>query len=259
MSTILFNEIVFGPVDSRRLGSSLGINLLPEDGKVCSFDCIYCECGLNKNFRTSSKLPDRKNVYKALKERLISLKEKDMNIDVITFAGNGEPTIHSEFEGIIDDTIKLRDHYYPKALISVLSNGTQLHRPQVFAALRKTDKPVLKLDSAFDETVKLLNRPNSPSYSVAKQLELYREFNGDFILQTMFIEGELAGVEISNSSEREISAWLDIVQSLNPREVMIYTFDRSTPIKGLRKTSLKTLHEIAERVEKLGIKTSVAG
>ena len=123
MSTILFSEIVFGPVHSRRLGTSLGINLLPYDGKLCSFDCIYCECGLNKDFRTKTKLPNRENVRLALSDKLNSLKTEGIELDVITFAGNGEPTMHPDFHTIIDDTIELRDRYYPNSKISVLSNG----------------------------------------------------------------------------------------------------------------------------------------
>ena len=259
MSTILFHEIIFGPVHSRRLGSSLGVNLLPYDGKMCSFDCIYCECGLNKDFKTKTKIPDRANVKEALYDKFKMLKKEGIKIDVITFAGNGEPTIHPDFADIIDDTIELRNKYYPNTHISVLTNGMHLNKEEVYKALLKVEKPIIKLDSAFDETIQVLDRPNSSTYTVARQLNLIKKFNGDFILQTMFIKGEFEGHPIDNTTEKEISAWLKLVQELNPREVMIYTIDRETPVKSLEKASLETLNNIAERVGELGIKTSVAG
>ncbi len=260
MSTILFNEIVFGPIHSRRMGSSLGINLLPNDGKLCSFDCIYCECGFNEDFRTKTKLPEREEVNIALEEKLNILKKEGVELNVITFAGNGEPTMHPDFNAIIEDTIVLRDQYYPQTKISVLSNGMHLTKPGIIDTLMKIEKPVLKLDSAFDETVKLIDRPNSKNYSVANQVEIYKKFKGQFIIQTMFIKGEFEGREIDNTTEDEIRAWLELLKTLNPMEVMIYTIDRQTPAKGLQKVSLDTLHEIASKVEKsMGIITNIAG
>lgn len=259
MSTILFHEIVFGPIHSRRLGISLGMNLLPYDGKLCSFDCIYCECGFNKDFRTKTKLPDRENVRAALEDKLLSLRREATTPDVITFAGNGEPTMHPEFKGIIDDTIALRNLYFPAAKISVLTNGMHLNKPEVFEALQKIENPILKLDSAIDKTVRLLDRPNAPGYSVAKQVERYQWFEGNFILQTMFVRGRFEGQEIDNTTEEEISAWLELVRALNPREVMIYTIDRETPAKELVKVPLADLQKIAARVGELGIETNVAG
>lgn len=259
MSTILFHEIVFGPIHSRRLGISLGMNLLPYDGKLCSFDCIYCECGFNKDFRTKTKLPGRENVRAALEDKLQSLRHEGVTPDVITFAGNGEPTMHPEFLGIIDDTIELRNLYFPAAKISVLTNGMHLNKPEVFEALQKIENPIVKLDSAIDETVRLLDRPNAPSYSVAKQVALYQRFEGNFILQTMFVRGRFEGQEVDNTTEEEISAWLELVRALNPREVMIYTIDRETPAKELEKVPVSDLQKIAARVEELGIETNVAG
>ncbi|MDR1504701.1 MAG: radical SAM protein [Prevotella sp.] len=259
MSTILFHEIVFGPIHSRRLGSSLGMNLLPYDGKLCSFDCIYCECGYNKDFRTRTKLPDRENVKAALEDKLIRLREENADIDVITFAGNGEPTMHPQFAGIIDDTIELRDKYFPKAKISVLSNAMHAGKQTVFDALEKVDNNILKLDSGILETIRLIDRPNSPEYSVEKQKELFKRFKGNFIMQTMFVTGSHNGKIVDNTTEEEISAWLQIVKETNPREVMIYTIDRETPEKNLEKVSVEKLKEIAKRIEELGIKVNVAG
>lgn len=259
MSTILFHEIVFGPIHSRRLGSSLGMNLLPYDGKLCSFDCIYCECGYNEDFRTKTRLPDRENVRAALEDKLIQLQKENTPIDVITFAGNGEPTVHPQFAEIIDDTIVLRDKYYPDAKISVLSNAMHAGKQKVFDALGKVDNNILKLDSAILDTVRLIDRPNSPKYSMEKQVELFKRFNGDFIMQTMFVRGSHKGKVVDNTTEEEISAWLEAVRATNPREVMIYTIDRETPEKNLEKVPVEKMKEIGKRVEALGIKASVAG
>ncbi len=259
MSTILFHEIVFGPIHSRRLGSSLGMNLLPYDGKLCSFDCIYCECGYNKDFRTKTKLPDRENVKAALEDKLLQLQKDGTDIDVITFAGNGEPTMHPQFAGIIDDTIDLRNKYFPTAKISVLSNAMHAGKQTVFDALKKVDNNILKLDSAMLDTVRLIDRPNSPEYSIEKQIALFKRFEGDFIMQTMFVKGSHNGKIVDNTTEEEISAWLKVVGETKPKEVMIYTIDRETPEKNLEKASLEDLNKIAHRVEQLGIKVSVSG
>lgn len=259
MSTILFHEIVFGPIHSRRLGTSLGMNLLPYDGKLCSFDCIYCECGYNKDFRTKTKLPDRETVKAALEDKLITLKKENITPDVITFAGNGEPTLHPQFAGIIDDTIELRNKYFPDAKISVLSNGMHIGKEKVFETLKKVDNNILKLDSAIIDTVRLLDRPNSPSYSIEKQIELFKRFDGDFIMQTMFTRGYHDGKRVDNTTENEISAWLEAVKATKPREVMIYTIDRETPEKSLEKISVDELNKIGDRVRQLGIKVNIAG
>lgn len=259
MSTILFHEIVFGPIHSRRLGSSLGMNLLPYDGKLCSFDCIYCECGYNKDFKTKTKLPSRENVKAALEDKLIQLNKEGVTLDVITFAGNGEPTMHPQFEGIIDDTIELRNHYVPNAKVSVLTNAMHISKESVFKALQKVDNNILKLDSAVIDTVRILDRPNAPSYSIDNQIELFKRFNGNFIMQTMFVRGSHDGCVVDNTTEQEISAWLEVVKATKPREVMIYTIDRETPEKSLEKIPFEELQKIGERVEQLGIKINIAG
>jgi wyosine [tRNA(Phe)-imidazoG37] synthetase (radical SAM superfamily) len=241
------------------MGVSLGVNLLPYDGKLCSFDCIYCECGFNRDFRTKTQLPSRENVQAAISEKLQSLQKEDVKLDVITFAGNGEPTMHPDFSEIIDDTILLRNQLMPETKISVLTNGMNVAKDIVFSALQKIENPILKLDSAFDETVRLIDQPNSPDYSVARQVDIYKRFNSNFILQTMFLRGEFDGKIVNNLSEKEILAWLEIVKILRPREVMIYTIDRETPAKNLEKASVNELREIAERIGKLGLRVNVAG
>lgn len=259
MSTILFDEIVFGPIHSRRLGSSLGVNLLPYDGKVCSFDCIYCECGYNKNGRTKTPLPSRENVKAALEAKLEKLKNENITIDVITFAGNGEPTLHPNFAEIIDDTILLRDKLYSKAKISVLSNALHISKENVFNALKRVENNILKLDSAFIDTARLIDQPASPSYSIEKQIELFKKFEGNIILQTMFLKGMHDGKQFDNTTDQEVKAWLHVVKETKPKEVMIYTIDRETPEKNLEKISIEKLREIGSKVEELGIKINIAG
>lgn len=259
MATILFEEIIFGPLKSRRLGNSLGINLLPLHGKLCSFDCLYCECGLNAQHKTG-RLPKADEVKQALEEKLKKLQLEGEKLDVITFAGNGEPTLHPDFEHIIDDTIALRNHYFPKAKVSVLSNATQLDKPSIFSALLKVENPILKLDSAFDETVRILDRPNSSSYSIRKQVEKMKTFKGKLIIQTLFIRGKYEGQSFDNTTEQEVTAWIELIREIAPESVMIYAIDRETPVTGLEKITLKELKDIAKRLkDETGISVSVAG
>ncbi|MDD4671323.1 MAG: radical SAM protein [Bacteroidales bacterium] len=257
MATFLFDEIIFGPVRSRRLGVSLGVNLLPTNSKVCSFNCIYCECGWTKS-ASSGKLPTRTEVKQKMVERLESMKANGDMLDVITFAGNGEPTLHPDFEGIIDDTIELRDKYFAQARVAVLSNSSMLHKQSVVNALKKVDQNILKLDSAFDSTIQILNQPNKPTaaHQVVEHLE---QFNGNFILQTLFVRGGYKGKELDNTTEKEVEQWLSIVKKLMPKEVMIYTIARDTPIEALTKVPVSDLEDIADRVRALGIPVQVSG
>ena len=247
MSTILFDKIVFGPVHSRRLGVSLGMNLLPVDGKLCSFDCIYCECGLNGERRTRTKLPTRAEVKKALTEKLSAMQAEGIAPDVITFAGNGEPTMHPEFEGIIEDTIATRDRFFPNAKIAVLSNSTMLHKEGVFRALNKIEDNILKLDSVLDSRIRQLNAPNSPTFTFDKLLEQLCRFEGNLIIQTMFL-----------TTEVEITGWLEALKQIKPKQVMIYTIERETPLKGLKKVSKEALDAIADRARKEGFDVTVS-
>lgn len=258
MSTILFDQIVFGPIISRRLGVSLGVNLLLTNGKVCSFNCIYCECGLNEERRAQGKLPTRQQVYDALKAKLEQLTEEKVTPDVITFAGNGEPTVHPEFAAIIDDTIELRNTYFPNAKISVLSNATRIDRDSVVEALKKVDNNILKLDSMLDDKMRLINAPNSPSFSVEKLIPLLKRFDGKLIIQTMFLKGTCNGVSVDNTSAKEVELWLNALKEVKPQSVMIYTIDRETPIKELQKASKEVLDSIAEKVKEAGFEVSVS-
>lgn len=258
MSTILFDKIVFGPIHSRRLGVSLGMNLLPVDGKLCSFDCIYCECGLNGEHRTHTKLPAREEVKEALTQKLSAMQAEGIAPDVITFAGNGEPTMHPEFEGIIDDTIETRNRFFPNAKIAVLSNSTMLHKEGVFRALNKIEDNILKLDSVLDSRIGQVNVPNSPAFTFDRLLDQLCRFNGNLIIQTMFLKGEVNGESVDNTTEAEIAGWIDALKKINPKQVMIYTIDRETPLKGLLKVSKEALDEIAERARKEGFDVTVS-
>ena len=253
----LFEDVIFGPVRSRRLGVSLGVNLLPLHAKLCNFDCIYCECGSNAEREGAKRFNTREEVRSALSAVLGRMSASGECPDVITFAGNGEPTLHPEFEGIIDDTISLRDALCPSAKVSVLSNATQLGREDVRRALRRVDNNILKLDSAFDETVRLINRPCG-SYSVERIVGQMAGFGGGFILQTMFLRGTCEGVEVDNTSEREVAAWLRIVERLRPKQVMVYSLDRPAPYSTLERVPREDLQAIALRVEASGTACSVA-
>jgi len=260
MATFLFDEIIFGPVKSRRLGVSLGINLLPTKRKICNFNCIYCECGWTTDIeKVKDKLPGRKEVYKALEKKLSEMKTANEPPDVITYAGNGEPTLHPEFSGIIDDSITLRNKYFPKAKIAVLSNATNITKPGIRGALLKADQNILKLDSAVDSTVQIHNQPKG-ALNVEELINNLAGFNGNVIIQTLFLRGEYEGASIDNTTPGEIAAWLRALERIKPSEVMIYTISRDTPVGNkLKKVPLKELKEIAAKVEKLGFKTQVSG
>jgi wyosine [tRNA(Phe)-imidazoG37] synthetase (radical SAM superfamily) len=260
MGTFLFDKIIFGPVKSRRLGVSLGVNLLPGGKKVCNFNCIYCECGWSQSVDSEGGyLPQRAEVYDALASRLQEMKVKNQKPDVITFAGNGEPTLHPDFQGIIDDCIKLRNRFFPEAKIAVLSNSTTITNPSVKDALLKVDMNILKLDSAFDLTINTHNQPRV-NLKVDGLIENLKKFNGNLIIQTLFLRGLYKGRQIDNTTPAEIGAWLEALKKIKPSEVMIYTISRDTPEGGsLNKVPLEELQEIARKVEKLGILTQVSG
>ena len=251
---MLREETVFGPIYSRRLGSSLGINLLPEKGKICTFDCIYCECGWNKDGLDDKVIPSAAQVRSRLEEKLSQLMLEGVRIDSITFSGDGEPTINPEFPRIIDDTLKLRDIYYPEAKVSVLTNATRVHIPEIFEALRKVDNPILKIDAPTDELIARIDRP-APGYSLARVIEAIRGFNGDFVLQTMFLKSE----DFDSSSPEVLDGWKAIVRDLKPRQIMVYTIDRPTPQQGLQKFSAEQMRELVSDLIEEGFDIGIKG
>ena len=261
MSTIIYNSPIFGPVHSRRLGISLGINLLPADGKICSFDCIYCECGFNKDHRPTLPMPTRKEVAQKLDAKLQEMKQDGQLPDVLTFAGNGEPTCHPHFAEIIDDTLQLRNRYCPKAKVCVLSNSTMIHRPEVHDALMRVDDNILKLDTVDPLYINKVDRPGS-TYDVQAIIERMKAFHGHIIIQTMFMRGAVARADgfppsdncsVDNTGEEYVGPWLEAVKAIKPQQVMVYTIDRETPAHGLEKASREQLDAIRDRVIKAGI------
>jgi len=255
---ILFDQIIFGPIHSRRLGLSLGVNLLPIDAKICSFNCIYCECGFNTTMH-DSPIPTRDQVRETLDAKLQEMVAEGQIPDVITFAGNGEPTLHAEFEGIIDDTLALRNKYCPTAKVSVLSNSTRVHKPHIFAALNKVDNNILKFDSAIDRTMKLMDQPVGKHINVAWFIEHLKKFEGRLIIQTMFLRGEVQGEKLDNTTDQEVEAWIQALEQIRPQQVMMYSLDREAPTKNLQKVSVDELNIIAEKVRAKGFDVSVAG
>ena len=243
---------VFGPIFSRRLGSSLGINLLPQEGKICNFDCVYCECGWNKDGLGDTVLPTKEDVFKALQAKLEECSAAGIPIDSITFSGDGEPTLNPEFPAIIDLTLELRERYYPAAKVSVLSNATRIGRPGVFEALRKVDNPILKLDAPTDGQVALVNKP-AGEYHVAQVVEQMARFQGDFVMQTMFLRGP--GWE----STQWVEGWMEIVRKLKPRELMVYTIDRETPMKGLGKYTVEEMRALVQPLIDEGFSIQIKG
>jgi wyosine [tRNA(Phe)-imidazoG37] synthetase (radical SAM superfamily) len=250
MSTVIYPSPIFGPVHSRRLGVSLGINLLPRDGKVCTFNCIYCECGFNEEHRPHAVLPTRQEVREALESRLQDMQAHGPRPDVLTFAGNGEPTSHPHFAEIIDDTLALRDRYFPEAKVSVLSNATLIHRPAVHAAL-------LKVDTVDPDYIRHIDRPTG-AYDVEQIIRHMQDFEGKLIVQTMFMKGTYEGKSVDNTGDEYVKPWLEAVKRIAPRQVMIYTIDRETPAHELRKATHEELDRIADEVRREGIDVTVS-
>ncbi len=258
MQTVLFHSVIFGPIHSRRLGTSLGVNLSPTDGKVCSFDCLYCEAGFNAQGPGTSGLPSRETVRTLLEQKLASMKNAGESLDVITFSGNGEPTLHPDFAGVIEDTVALRDKYFPEVRISVLSNSTRIDRDEVRVALTKVDNNILKLDSAITSTMRLIDRPVSPAFTSEKVIEQLAGFGGDCIVQTMILRGSHNGMSVDNTTPEEIAALVDAYKKIRPKEVMLYSIDRKTPEQALVKVDKEELERIAAIIRAEGIKVLVS-
>ncbi len=257
MSTIIYDSPIFGPVHSRRLGISLGINLLPASGKICSFDCIYCECGFRKDRLTKDRLPTRAEVKEALSKKLISMASSNQIPQDITFAGNGEPTLHPDFYEIVKDAISIRDQYAPLASISVLTNGNHILNKKINEALLLVDNNIVKLDTVDMDYIRLVDRPNS-SYDVNLIIKQLIKFGENCVIQSLFMTGEYKGHSVDNTSADYVLPWLETIMSIKPREVMVYTIDRDTPAKGLKKASQESLDAIVRKLEDQGIKASAS-
>ena len=249
-------ETVFGPIYSRRLGTSLGINLLPEKGKICNFDCIYCECGWNKDGRNDTVLPTAAKVRADLENMLEHLRRKEIQVDSITFSGDGEPTLNPEFPQIIDDTLTLRDQLAPTAKVSVLSNATRVHLPQIFAALCKVDNPIMKIDAPTNQLIARINHP-VPGYDIARVVEALKQFHGNFILQTCMLRSK--EYDFDSSRPEVLDGWMAIVRQLRPREIMVYTIDRPTPAEGLEKFTVEEMTALVQPLIDEGFNLQIKG
>lgn len=247
-------ELVFGPIFSRRLGASLGINLLPRTGKLCNFDCIYCECGWNKDGRTDEKLPTPDKLQSSLESMLLQCANEGTGIDSITFSGDGEPTLNPWFPQMVDVAILLRDKYFPSAKVSVLTNATRIGKPEIRAALMKVDNPILKLDAPFDDMAELINKPQG-DYHVGDVVRNMKAFEGQFVLQTMFLRSP----DFDSSDPRMLSAWMEIVREVRPREIMIYTIDRETPAGDLEKFTVEQMAGFVRPLVDEGFKIQIKG
>ncbi len=253
----LFEQIIFGPIRSRRLGISLGVNLLPVGKKVCTFNCVYCECGWTPEGEDKAEaLPSKEDVLRYLEEKLSSMKQKKAMLTTITFAGNGEPSLHPDFSSIVDETIVLRNEYYPFAKIAVLSNASRAGIESVAGALMKVEQNILKLDAGTEESFRLINQPKT-NITLQQVLQNLKQFKGKLIIQTLFVKGIVGGKAVDNTTEEEVAEWLKHIEWLKPELVMIYPIARATPTGGLEKIPAEKLQEIAERVETLGIRTEV--
>ncbi len=251
---MLREKLVFGPIFSRRLGSSLGINLLPEHGKLCNFDCVYCECGWNRDGRDDSRLPLPDELRAALEGKLSECRAAGTGIDSITFSGDGEPTLNPHFPEMIDMTLELRDKYFPDSVVSVLTNATRICRREVRDALMKVDNPILKLDAASDAMVRLINQP-ACEYSVRDIVEDMKIFQGNFIMQTMFLR--FPG--FNTAAPENLKAWIDIVRETRPREVMVYTLDREAPASGLEKFTAEEMGRAVQPLVDEGFTVQIKG
>ena len=257
MSTVIYDSPIFGPIRSRRLGISLGINLLPKGGKFCSFDCIYCECGLNAERRTKNPLPTADEVVAALQKRLKEICSRALIPNVLTFAGNGEPTLHPQFPEIVDRVREVRDSICPTAKMSILSNATQIRRPEIREALMHFDNNILKLDTVNPIYINNVDRPQG-HYDVEEQIACLELFRGKCIIQTMLMGGSYKGIDLDNTGEAYVAPYLEALRRIKPRAVMLYTLDRETPVSGLQKAAPEAMEAIAARIRQLGIEVLVS-
>lgn len=258
MGTFLFDQIIFGPVQSRRLGASLGINLLPNDRKICTFNCLYCECGWTDHAgEEATALHSREEIRQELEKKLQAMRTNGDPLDTITFAGNGEPTMHPAFDLIIQDTLALRKRFFPDASIAVLSNASLIHKSTVFNALKQVDQNILKLDSAFEHTVQRLNQPHG-NFDLQRTIHHMKAFGGSLVIQTLFVRSHYNGHSIDNTTPEEVEAWLKVVGEIAPSRVMIYTIARDTPVEGMERVSYEELRDIARRVESMDIPVQIS-
>lgn len=252
MATFLFDNIIFGPVKSRRLGNSLGINLLPVNAKFCTFNCVYCECGWNSK-GVKIELPRLDDIVPAM-EKYFS--ENTQPLDVITFAGNGEPTINPDFPEIVAETIRLRNKYMPNVKISVLTNASNLGNKNVVAALKSIDEPILKIDTLVQSDFELINQPTS-GLSIAAIVDNIASNFEHPIIQTMFMRGNINGTFFDNTTDESLRVYFETLKRLSPSLFMIYSIARETPLSDLQKVAPNELEMIGAKIRTLGFNVLV--
>ncbi|MGN0055719.1 MAG: radical SAM protein [Atopobiaceae bacterium] len=257
MATFLNPAYVYGPVHSRRLGVSLGINMNPAEGKHCTFDCVYCELGTNEQRRTSVGFPAAADIVEAVRQKLEQLAGQGVVPDVLTMAGNGEPTANPEFPQVVDGILALRDRLCPNAKVAVLSNSTFAHVPAVHDALMRVDDNILKLDTVDPEFIARVDRPVG-AYDVKKVVDTLASFGGHVIVQTIFLRGEVDGRSVDNTSDAYVEPWLGALRRIGPQAVTVYTIARDTPYPGLRKATHQQIDDICQRVRQLGIRCTAS-
>ena len=256
MATFLFDKHVFGPVKSRRLGNSLGINLLSTHYKVCDFDCIYCECGWTHHKPDSKKFIEKQKFIQLLETKLSQLERDKIPVDYITYAGNGEPTLHPYFLEIAKKVSELRDQYFPKCSIALLSNGSTLSKEKIKASFAYIEDVILKIDAGHQQLFQLINRPNE-HLQLDDICNNMVNLQGNFIAQSMFLKGNADGVEFDNSDQKVVAKWKEKIQMLRPKYVQIYSISRDTPLESIQPISKERLQNIAEQLENMGIHAEV--
>ena len=253
----LWESIAFGPIHSRRLGNSLGINLQPTTEKICSFNCVYCECGWTPEKEIDTSLCyDLDTILQAIEKKLKICQQENIPVDSITFSGNGEPTLHPDFSKIIDNLLVLRKKYYPQSVITCLSNSTQLNKQDVREALQKIENSILKLDAGSEHLFQLIDRPVIP-ISLQDILGYLTSFKGNLIIQTLLLKGIIDNEPVDNSSGKELELLIGHIKQLSPKNVMLYSLDRETPGKNLIKISKEELEIVAQQIRASDITVSV--
>ena len=242
----LQHGITYGPVQSRRLGLSLGINLLPTEYKLCSFNCLYCQYGWTKKvtFAPGERLKDLPSVdavAAALETALAELSRDHRTMDAISICGNGEPTLYPALAEVIVKVKRIRDRYQPRARVAILSNSSTVGDHAVRAALDLLDVKIMKFDAGSEEMFRQLNHPAAPVYmgEIVAGLKALKKI----FLQSCFVQGR-----VTNADPDSVAMWIDKVREIHPLSVQVYTLDREPADKRIEKVSRTTLAWIADAV-----------
>lgn len=229
--------IIYGPILSRRLGRSLGINLLPINRKVCSFDCVYCQYGPASIFDN----PEKGDGFPSVTDVLLNIEKalkKPRTIDYLTFSGNGEPTLHPDFPEIVQGVVSLRNKLRPEVKLAILSNSSRVNDPNILSSLRMLDAPMMKLDAGDEKTFRAINRP-------ARSVDFWEMVEGLKQVDHLMIQSLLVDGVVTNVRGDAYQAWAVTLAEMNPKEVHIYSTDRPTAFEGVEAVNFDTLEKIA--------------